>query len=67
MRKAAYILNIISTIATAIVLIPLIWTIPMTIKSKKIIGDGQEHVAFGVCSLFFTNIISGILTLIPEN
>lgn len=46
-------------------LIPLAWTIPMTIRMKKICdGEADNSLAFSICSLIFCNIISGILLLV---
>ncbi|WP_342275453.1 hypothetical protein [Spiroplasma endosymbiont of Cantharis lateralis] len=69
MRQAAYICSIISTVLASFLLIPLIWMIPMTIATKKTIGDNQPHIALGICSIFFMGLlglVSGILILIPE-
>ena len=68
MRKAAYIISIISTVLAGVVLIPLLWCIPMTLATKKAIDDNQEHITLGICHIFFMplGLISGILLLIPE-
>jgi len=71
MRRAAYILSVISTVFSAFLfLIPLCWMIPMTIATKKAIGDGQEHIALGVCQIIFGlafGLISGILILVGND
>ena len=65
LRLAAFILNIISTIGSAILVIPLAWMIPMTVISWGIYkGTKRNTVAFGVCTLLFLNLIGGILLLI---
>jgi hypothetical protein len=66
MRQAAYILNIITCVLLSWLLIPLAWLIPMTIASKKAIGDGQDHIALGVCTLLFSNLLSGIFILVEK-
>jgi hypothetical protein len=45
-------------------LVPLAWMIPMTVINWKIYkGKSQNSVAFGVCTLLFVNVVSGILLL----
>ncbi|ALD65989.1 hypothetical protein [Spiroplasma cantharicola] len=69
MREEAYIFSIVSTVLSSFLLIPLAWMIPMTIATKKSIGDNKPHIALGICSIFFMGIlgfICGILILIPE-
>lgn len=49
-------------------LIPLAWTIPMTVRMKRIYdGTANNSTAFSICSLIFCNIISGILLLVVGN
>ena len=43
--------------------LPFAWIIPMTIKVHKYSKDVKKHVALGVCTLLFINVISGILIL----
>lgn len=46
-------------------LLPLAWSIPMTVHMKKIAdGDARNSLAFSICTLLFCNIISGILLLV---
>jgi hypothetical protein len=67
LRLVAYILNLISTICIGWTLIPLAWMIPMTIISYGIYkGTKKNTVAFGVCTLLFVNLISGILLLVAK-
>ena len=48
-------------------LIPLAWMIPMTIRVYKIYkGRKPNTVAFGICTLIFVNLVSGILLLCSE-
>lgn len=64
LRLIGFILNIISCVAVCYLIIPLAWMIPMTVISYKIYkGTKPNTVAFGVCTLLFLNIISGILLL----
>lgn len=45
-------------------LIPLAWTIPMTVHLKKKLNANQPiGTGFKVCTLLFVNLISGILLL----
>lgn len=64
LRLVAFILCILSTVAGGILVIPLAWMIPMTVHSWGIYkGAKANTVAFGVCTLLFVNLISGILLL----
>lgn len=64
MRIVAKIFMIISCVVTALWLIPLCWTIPMTVVySKKIHSHQHVGTGFKVCCLLFVNTISGILML----
>ena len=46
-------------------LIPLAWCIPMTVHISKIKkGLAPNTIAFGVCTLLFAGVISGILLLV---
>lgn len=67
LRLIAFIFNIITCVATGILLIPLCWTIPMTVHSWGIYkGTKPNTVAFGVCTLLFLNLIGGILLLVSN-
>lgn len=59
--KVAYVFMVISTVVSGFCLIPLCWTIPMTLKYKK--NNGHVSVGFKVCMLIFVNTVSGILAL----
>jgi len=64
LRTAAYVFMLIATILTGFLLIPLFWTIPMTVHYYHSIDrDEQVSTAFKVCSLLFVSIIGGILML----
>lgn len=64
LKVAAKIFMIIGTIFSAMSIIGLAWTLPMTIyycgkiKDKKPVGIG-----FKICSLLFVSLIAGILML----
>lgn len=65
LRLIAFILCILSAVAVCWAIIPLAWMIPMTIHCWKLYkGEKANTVAFGVCTLLFVNIISGILLLV---
>lgn len=49
-----------------VILIALVWIIPMTIMTAHSITDEKEHVALGVCHIFFFSPISGILILVSN-
>jgi hypothetical protein len=64
LRLIAFILNIISCVVAIAAIIPLAWMIPMTVHTWGIYkGKKANTVAFGVCTLIFTNLIGGILLL----
>ncbi len=67
LRLVAFILNVISTVCFCWLIIPLAWMIPMTVRSWGIYkGTKPNSVAFGVCTLLFLDLISGILLLISK-
>lgn len=64
----AFIFNLISTVGTGWLIIPLAWMIPMTVISYKIYqGERENTTAFGVCDLIFVSVVAGILTLVAKN
>lgn len=63
----AFILNIVTTVGVGWMLIPLAWMIPMTVISYGIYkGTKKNTTAFGVCTLIFVNVISGVLLLVAK-
>jgi len=67
LRLVAFVFNIITTVSVGWLLIPLAWMIPMTVISYGIWkGTKKNTVAFGVCTLIFVNIVSGILLLVAK-
>ena len=61
---AAFVLSVISCVVSGLAIIPLAWTIPMTVHTYGIYkGKKANTIAFGVCSLIFSSLISGILLL----
>ncbi len=65
LRLAAFILNVVSTVAICWTIIPLAWCIPMTVHSYRLYkGERANTVAFDVCNLIFVNTISGVLLLV---
>lgn len=65
LRLVAFILCLLSTIAMGIFIITLAWMIPMTVHCWGVYkGKKANTVAFGVCTLLFLNLISGILLLV---
>lgn len=64
LRLIAFVLNIVTTVCCGFLIIPLAWMIPMTVHSWGIYkGTKKNTVAFGVCTLLFLDLISGILLL----
>ena len=67
LKLVAFILCLLSTIASAFALIPLAGCIPMTIAVyKNYNGEKELSTAFKVCTLIFVNLIAGILLLIDD-
>lgn len=65
LRLVAFILALISTISMGFAVIPLAWMIPMTVMTWQIYkGKRANTVGFGVCSLIFLNLVSGVLLLV---
>ena len=55
---------ILACVSSGILLLPLCWTIPMTMYYWKAIDNGEKvPMSFKICSLIFVNTIAGILML----
>ncbi len=66
-RLANFVLCVISCVALGAAIVPLAWTIPMTVHSWGIYkGKKPNTIAFGVCTLIFVNVIGGILLLVSN-
>lgn len=65
LKIATKIFMILGCISTAFCfLIPLCWTIPMTVHyCKSVDNNTSVGIGFKICSLLFVNIIAGILML----
>lgn len=65
LRMIAKIFMVIGCVASAgFFLIPLCWTIPMTVKYWRACENNEPvSTGFKVCSLLFVNTIAGILML----
>lgn len=67
LKLIAFIFSLISTISIGWTIIPLAWMIPMTVITYGIYkGTKKNTTAFGVCSLIFVSIVSGILLLVAK-
>lgn len=67
LRLIAFIFNLLSTISIGWLIVPLAWMIPMTVISYGIYkGTKQNTTAFGVCTLIFMSVVSGILLLVSK-
>lgn len=67
LRLIAFILNILSCIGWGWLIFPLAWMVPMTVMSWSVYkGKRANTVAYGVCTLIFLNLISGILLLVSN-
>lgn len=68
MKKVSFVFSLIATISYAILLIPLAWMIPMTIKIYKAVkGEENLSTGFKVCVLIFNNLFSGIFLLADKD
>ncbi len=64
LKTVAKIFMLITCITTGWALIPLCWTVPMTVKYWNDVKLGRPtSTAFKVCTLLFVNTIAGILML----
>lgn len=60
----AKVFMIISTVIMGLYIIPLAWTLPMTISlSNKLKNREPISVTFKICVLLFVNTVAGILLL----
>jgi hypothetical protein len=67
LRLLAFIFNLVSTISIGWTIIPLAWMIPMTVISYGIYkGTKDNTTTFGVCTLIFVSLVSGILLLVSK-
>lgn len=75
LRLIAFIMNIVALVVIGIGgiatlgigLVPLVWGIPMTVRSWGVYkGKKPNTVALGVCTLLFLNMVSGILLLVAQ-
>ncbi|MGY4893522.1 MAG: hypothetical protein ACO1N2_02400 [Candidatus Saccharimonadota bacterium] len=67
LKLVAFIFNLVSTIGAGWLIVPLAWMIPMTVISWGIYkGTKRNTTAFGVCTLLFVSLVSGILLLIAK-
>lgn len=57
----AFAFMVVGTVFSGLLLLPLCWTIPMTVHYYK--NKGNVGIGFKVCTLIFTSLIGGILAL----
>lgn len=68
LKLIAKIFMILDCIAFGWALIPLCWTIPMTVHYWKACKNNQPvGIGFKVCSLLFVSLIAGVLMLIDSD
>ncbi|AGY41524.1 unknown transmembrane protein [Mesoplasma florum W37] len=60
----AYRLMLVSTIISGFILIPLLWMIPMTIKTKKLTYTNENKTGFGVWVFLFGGLFGTICSII---
>lgn len=62
--KAAKVLMIINTVIFGLAIIPLAWSIPMTINYSNKLKNGEKiSLGLKICTLFFVTRIGGLLML----
>ncbi len=67
-KAVAEVFMILGCISSGWALIPLCWTIPMTVKYFRSVKEGRDvSTGFKVCSLIFVNLIAGILMLVGDD
>ena len=65
LQLVAFVLMIITTVSAGIFLIPLAWMIPMDVHLWQQMKNGNKvGIGFGICTLIFVNLISGILLIV---
>lgn len=62
----AFVFMIISCVMTGFFLIPLCWTIPMTVWYSSARKVRPVGMGFKVCTLLFVSLIAGILMLVDD-
>jgi len=68
MRTLTKVFMILGCVLSGFLIVPLLWTIPMTIKYNKAVEANEPvSMAFAICSLFFVSAIAGILMLFENN
>ena len=68
LRKAAKILMVISTVIGGFAILPLAWSIPMTVAYFKKVKEGRKAgLCFKICSLLFVNIFAGVYMLCDDS
>lgn len=59
---------ILGLVATCWLIIPLCWTIPMTVHAFNKMNNGEKlTIGFKVCTLIFVSVIAGIFMLADDN
>ena len=64
----AYVFMVIGTVISAFLIIPMCWTIPMTIYYKNAHERGEDvSLAFKICTLLFVSLIGGIFMFVNDD
>lgn len=64
LKTVAKIFMVLGCVVSGIYLIPLCWTIPMTVHYFKAVKESRPvGLAFKICSLLFVSLVGGILML----
>ncbi len=68
LQKLAYVFMILGAIASGFLLIPLAWTIPMTVYYWKRVKEGTPvSITFKIFALIFVNVTGGVLMLCDKS
>lgn len=67
LKTVAKVFMLISCISTGTMLLPLLWTVPMTMKYWNDVKYGRPTgTGFKICTILFVNTIAGILMLCDD-
>lgn len=67
LKLIAEIFMVIGCVELGFLLLPLCWTVPMTVKYFRCVKENKPvSTSFMVCSLLFVSLIAGILMLVDN-
>lgn len=67
LKRGAFAGMVTALVCNVVYIIPLAWMIPMMVVGKGVMdGRKANTVAYGVCTLLFVNLASGVMLLCAE-